>query len=86
MFKASNSSNIQKLTNSLNTQTRIWGLVLLIIGAFGIFFRFILDLTVLNIWGVGSWLYLLGMIAVTVGGFFVFRPLNTTSTQVPPVR
>jgi hypothetical protein len=86
MFKASTSPNIQKLANSLNTQTRAWGLVLLIIGAFGIFFRFILDLTVLNIWGVGSWLYLLGMAAVTVGGFFVFRPLNSTPTQVPPVR
>jgi hypothetical protein len=86
MFKAPTSPNIQKLANSLNTKARIWGLVLLAFGAFGIFFRFILDLTVLNIWGVGSWLYLLGMIAVTVGGFFVFRPLNSTPTQVPPVR
>ena len=86
MFKAPTAPNMQKFANSLNTQQRTWGLALLGLGIFGIFFRFILDLSVLNTWGVGSWLYLLGMIAVAVGGFFTFRPLTSAPTQVPPVR
>jgi hypothetical protein len=88
MFKASatsTSSSFQKLTNSFNTNQRMWGLALLAIGAFGFFFRFILDLGSLSSWGVGSWLYTIGMIAVAVGGFFIYRPLTSTPAGVPPV-
>jgi hypothetical protein len=86
IFKAPASPSIQKLANSLNANQRVWGLALLGIGAFGIFFRFILDLGRLSTWGVGSWLYLIGMIAVAVGGFFIWRPPASTPGQVPPVR
>lgn len=84
MFKTSTSPNIQKVVNSLNTQPRTWGLALLLVGAFGIFFHFILGLSIINLWAFGAWLYFLGIIAVTVGGFFVWRPLTPTSTQAPP--
>jgi len=86
MFKAPTSPMIQKLANSLNTSPHTWGLILLGVGGFGIFFHFILDLGVIGFWAYGAWLYLLGMIAVAVGGFFIFRPPTTTPTQVPPVR
>jgi hypothetical protein len=86
IFKAPASPNMQRLANSLNANQRSWGLALLVIGAFGVFFRFILDLSVLNIWGIGSWLFVIGMIAVAVGGFFVWRPPASMAGQVPPTR
>lgn len=86
LFKAPTSPIIQRLVNSLNTSSRTWGLALLVVGAFGIFFHFILDLGVLSFWGVGAWLYLLGLIAVVVGGFFIYKPPSSTLIQVPTVR
>ena len=75
---------IQKLINLLNQHTS--GLTLVGLGIFGFFFRFVLDLGSLSSWGIGSWLYTLGIIAVAIGGFFVWRPPASISTQVPPTR
>jgi hypothetical protein len=86
MFKAPTSPGMQKLVNSLNTSPRTLGLALLAVGVFGIFFHFILDIGVLGYWTFGAWLYLLGIIAVAVGGFFIYRPLTPAPAQVPPVR
>jgi hypothetical protein len=84
LFKAPTSPTIQKLTNSLKTDQRRWGLILMSLGIFGFFFRFILDLGTINYWGVGSWLYTIGVIAVAVGGLFIYRPPRPSPVQTPP--
>ncbi len=83
-FKTSTTPLLQKLVSSLDTRSRDWGLWLCITGLAGIFVHFILDLNELGDWGIGSVLYLLGMIAVAVGGFLVYRPLAPKSTTATP--
>jgi hypothetical protein len=83
-FRTSATPMLQKLVNSLDTKPRDWGLRLFITGLAGIFVHFILDLNELSIWGVGAWFYLLGMIAVAVGGFLVYRPPASMSARVTP--
>jgi len=83
-FKTSTTPMLQKLVSSLDAKPRDWGLWLFITGLAGIFVHFILDLNELGVWGVGAWFYLLGMIAVAVGGFLVYRPPASMSTQATP--
>ena len=83
-FKSSTNPTIQRVVKSLTSQPQTWYTRLIAIGGFGIFFHFILDLGRLNIWGVGSWLYLLGMIAVVTAGVLFIKPPTPTTTQ--PIR
>lgn len=87
MFKTSTSPMIQKVVTSLNNQPKTWGLALLALGGFGIFFHFILDLGALGLWAFGAWLFLIGLISITVGGYFIYRPPAGTTTPgaVPPM-
>jgi hypothetical protein len=84
-FKSSSNPTIQRVVASLASQPRTWYTSLIAVGGFAIFFHFILDLGRLNIWGLGSWLYLLGAIAIVVGGVLFIKP-PTTSTTIPPIR
>ena len=83
-FKTSTTPMLQKLIGSLDTKPRDWGLWLFITGLVGIFIHFFLDLNHLGDWGVGAWFYLIGMIAVAVGGFLVYRPPASMSTRAAP--
>ena len=83
-FKSSTNPTIQRVIKSVTSEPRTWYIRLITVGSFGIFFHFILDLGYLNIWGVGSWLYLLGMVAIVVAGVLFIRP--PASTTVPPIR
>jgi len=83
-LKPSTNPMIQRLITSLTSQPRTWYTWLIAAGSFGIFFHFILDLGHLSIWGVGSWLYLLGAIAIVVGGILFIKPPIPTTT--PPIR
>ncbi len=83
-FKPSTNPTIQRVVTSLTSQPRTWYIWLIAVGGFGIFFHFILDLGHLNYWGVGSWLYLLGAIAIVVGGVLFIKPPVPTAT--PPIR
>jgi len=83
-LKPSTNPMIQRIITSLTSQTRTWYTWLIAVGGFGIFFHFILDLGRLSIWGVGSWLYLLGAIAIVVGGILFIKPPIPTAT--PPIR
>ena len=83
-FKSSTNPTIQRITTSLTSQPRVWYTRLIAVGSFGIFFHFILDLGHLNVWGIGSWLYLLGMIAIVVAGVLFIKPPVPTTT--PPIR
>jgi hypothetical protein len=74
----------KKVLNSLTTQQKNWGLGLFLLGVFGIFFHFVLDLGVLNIWLFGAWLYTLGIVAVAVGGYFTWRPMPKATTPAAP--
>ena len=66
------------------SQPRTWYIWLIAVGGFGIFFHFILDLGRLSVWGIGSWLYLLGAIAIVVGGVLFIKPPTPSAT--PPIR
>jgi len=83
-FKSSTNPTIQRVVTSLTSQPRTWYTRLIAIGGFSIFFHFILDLGRLSIWSIGSWLYLLGAIAIVVGGVLFIKPPIPTAT--PPVR
>lgn len=83
-FKSSTNPTIQRVVKSLTSQPRIWYTRLITVGSFGVFFHFILDLGRLNFWGIGSWLYLLGMIAIVVAGVLFIKPPVPSTT--PPIR
>jgi len=68
----------------LTSQPRTWYIWLIAVGGFGHLFHFILDLGHLNYWGVAAWLYLLGAIAIVVGGVLFIKPPVPTAT--PPIR
>jgi hypothetical protein len=79
-FKSSSNPTIQRVITSLTSQPRTWYTSLIAVGGFAIFFHFVLDLGRLNIWGLGSWLYLLGTIAIVVGGVLFIKPPTSTTT------
>jgi hypothetical protein len=74
LLKTAVNPTLQRLRTSLTDQPKTWYTGLIALGSFGIFFHFILDVGQISSWGIGSWLFLLGLIAIVVGGVLYIRP------------
>jgi peptidoglycan/LPS O-acetylase OafA/YrhL len=59
---------------ALETLKRRWALALMTLGVGGAFVHYWLVThdSVLFYWGIGAWLYLLGMLAIALGGLLLF--------------
>jgi hypothetical protein len=74
-FKSGTSSFVERLAHN----KRLWVNIIIGIGVYGILVH-VFNIGNIGYWGIGAWLYLLGMIAVLVGGIFFIRP-PTPSVQ-----